>query len=162
MMLTIQSARAPRWDNADHTCLTLMVAFNELADGEMPFTACADDATEHGRDLFARALAGEFGPVRAFAPPVVTGAQLHELWKAQREAAVAAITVTTSQGRTFDGDELSQGRLARAIVALMDQPPGTTVRWVLADNSAAMVGVDELKEALTLAGLRQTELWVKP
>lgn len=164
MMLTIKSARAPRWDTDDHTCLTLMVIFKEYAGnvGEIPFTASANDATEHGRALFARALAGEFGAIRAYAPPIVTGAQLHEQWKAQREAAVATIVVHTSQGRAFDGDEVSQGRMARAVIALMDQPPGTTVRWVLADNSAAMVGVAELKEALTLAGLRQTELWVKP
>ena len=68
----------------------------------------------------------------------------------------------TASGRTFDGDEISQGRMARAILGLMDQPPGTTVRWVLADNKIGMVGVDDLKEALTMAGLRQTELWVKP
>lgn len=162
-MLTIKSARAPRWDRADHTCLTLQVIFEEYADsGEMPFTACADDPAAHGRELFERALTGEFGAIRAYTAPIVTGAQLHEQWKMQREAAVATIVVRTTSGKAFDGDELSQGRMARAIVALQAHPADATVRWVMADNSAAMVGIVELQEALSLASQRQSELWVKP
>lgn len=162
-MLTIKSARAPRWENAEHTCLTLMVAFEEHANmGEMPFTATSDDPTEHGRALYTRAVAGEFGVVRAYTAPVVTGAQLHAQWKAQRQAEVAAIVVTTASGRLYNGDELSQGRMARMIVSLSGQPADATVRWVLADNTVALVGAIELQEALTLAAERQTELWVKP
>jgi hypothetical protein len=163
-MLTIKAVRKPRWSDAAHTALNLFVTFEETADthGEMPFTALANDTEDHGRDLFERAVAGEFGAIPAYVAPVPTETQLYAQWKAQREAAVAAITVQAASGRVYDGDEISQGRMARAIVGLMDQPPGATVRWVLADNSAALVTMDELKEALTLAGLRQTELWVKP
>jgi hypothetical protein len=35
------------------------------------------------------------------------------------------------------------------------------VQWVLTDNTVLDVGIEELQEALTLAGLRQTELWVQ-
>ncbi|WEV90005.1 hypothetical protein [Pseudomonas phage PotUPM1] len=84
-----------------------------------------------------------------------------ERFKARRSEAVARIAVTTSSGRVFDGDERSQGRMARAIVGLMAQPPDTTTTWVLADNAVVEVGIEELQEALTLAGLRQTELWVE-
>lgn len=34
--------------------------------GIIPFTASPDDVEEHGRQLFARAKAGEFGPVAPF------------------------------------------------------------------------------------------------
>lgn len=84
-----------------------------------------------------------------------------EEWKAGRAAAVAAITVTTQAGNTFDGDEVSQGRMALAILALNASPVGTTVTWVLADNSVIAATPDELTEALALAGAAQAALWVQ-
>lgn len=80
--------------------------------------------------------------------------------KAERERAVAAITVTTAAGHTFDGDEISQGRMARAIIGLQSKPAGATTTWVLANNSVIQVSALELTEALALAGTRQTQLWV--
>lgn len=90
-----------------------------------------------------------------------TEEQLREQWKAERAAAVAAITVTTQAGNTFDGDEVSQGRMARAILALNAAPPGTTANWVLADNSVIDATPAELTEALALAGAAQAALWVQ-
>lgn len=83
------------------------------------------------------------------------------IFKDARTQAVACITVTTAGGRTFDGDENSQGRMARAILGMQSQPEGATVQWVLHDNTVVDVGIVELQEALTLAVLRQTELWVQ-
>lgn len=83
-----------------------------------------------------------------------------ESMKTQREVAMAAIIVTTAAGNAFDGDEISQNRLSRAIMAL--QLTGTlTTHWVLANNVAVEVGVPELAEALALSGAAQTALWVK-
>lgn len=49
--------------------------------------------------------------------------------------------------------------MARAVVAL--QAAGQTeTLWVLADNTPATVSLDELAEALALAGAEQTRLWV--
>lgn len=80
-------------------------------------------------------------------------------WKIRRAARVSAIKVTTSAGHIFDGDEESQGRMARAILGLQ-AVPGGTVTWVLADNSVQEVGAAELTEALALAGAEQARLWV--
>lgn len=82
-----------------------------------------------------------------------------ETAKAQRQKAVGAIRVTTAAGNTFDGDETSQTRMARAIIAL--QTTGTpAVTWVLADNSVIQATAVELSEALALAGAKQAEIWV--
>lgn len=87
--------------------------------------------------------------------------EARERFKAERAAAVRAITVTTAAGNTFDGDETSQDRMVRAIVAL--QATGTpSVVWVLADNSAVQATAAELAEALALAGAAQAALWVAP
>lgn len=83
-----------------------------------------------------------------------------EEWKSSRAAAVEAITVTTAAGNTFDGDEVSQGRMARAIIAINAAAPGTAVNWILADNSVINATAEELTEALTLAGIAQAAAWV--
>lgn len=83
---------------------------------------------------------------------------LRPIRKAKRQAAVDSIKVTTSTGKTFDGDEISQGRMARAIIAM--QAIGTSsVLWVLADNTPTEATVQELVEALALAGTEQSPLW---
>jgi hypothetical protein len=100
--------------------------------------------------------------VEAHVNPPKTEEQLREEWKAQRASQVEAIDVTTAAGNTFDGDEISQGRMARAILALNAAAPGTTVNWVLADNSVIDATVAELTEALALAGAAQAAIWVAP
>lgn len=81
--------------------------------------------------------------------------------KAARAAAVQAITVTTATGKEFDGDETSQGRMARAIIG-MQAAAAESITWVLADNTPATVTLAELTEALVLAGQQQAALWVLP
>lgn len=78
--------------------------------------------------------------------------------KKLRDTAVAAIKVTVS-GNVFDGDEVAQGRMARAVAAA-ESAAISTYQWKLADNSVAAVSLDELKQALALAFQAQSELWV--
>lgn len=81
--------------------------------------------------------------------------------KAQRSAQVEAIKVTTQSGKEFDGDETSQTRMARAVLAL--QTTGTPdVKWVLANNIPTVVTLAELAEALALAGGAQAAIWSAP
>jgi hypothetical protein len=61
-------------------------------------------------------------------------------------------------GKVFDGDETSQNRMARAIIAL-DSAAQASTFWTLADNSTVEVTTDELKLALQLAGQAQTDIW---
>lgn len=103
--------------------------------------------------------------------------------KSARQSAVEAIKVTTSAGNTFDGDETSQARMARAVESIKylnaKLAAGTPVElpveaqeiyrivdgeyqtiWVLSDNSPAFVGLAEMQEALALAGAAQAAVWV--
>lgn len=81
--------------------------------------------------------------------------------KRRRAEAVASIRVTTGTGKTFDGDEKSQERLARAILA-SQATSQTSTTWTLADNTVATVTVAELTEALVKAGEAQLALWPLP
>lgn len=78
--------------------------------------------------------------------------------KAEREDYVSKIIVEVD-GMPFDGDEVSQDRMARSIVAL---DLGEKVQWVLADNSIAQVTRAQLREALRKAGEAQTAIWADP
>ena len=80
----------------------------------------------------------------------------YEAWKAERQERVNAITVEVD-GMAFDGDELSQGRMARAVTAA-DQLTDTT-QWTLHDNSVVTVTAQQLKTACRLAGEAQTAIW---
>jgi hypothetical protein len=92
-------------------------------------------------------------------PAPVVPPKTREQLKAERDIAVAAITVTTQAGNTFDGDETSQGRMSRAIIAL-STGLAPSVSWVLADNSVIQATAAELTEALVLAGQEQAAIWV--
>jgi len=93
-------------------------------------------------------------------PPPPSVQQLRATAKAARAVAVAAITVTVGD-KTFDGDETSQTRMARAIIG-MQAANAPTINWTLANNVSTPVTVAELTEALILSGQRQAELWPLP
>ena len=80
--------------------------------------------------------------------------------KRERKDAVAAIKVVVD-GMTFDGDEVAQSRMARAITAAEAAGMAETV-WVLADNTVATVTKAQLQQALSKAMLAMGELWTKP
>ena len=71
------------------------------------------------------------------------------------------IIVTTKEGNRFNGDKVSQGRMARAIVALNAVGVNTT-DWISADNVKLTINVSELAEALILSGIEQTKIWMAP
>ena len=66
--MEVISARNPVWVNAEHTCIDLYVLFSHLPN-EIPFTSHPEDPEAHGRDIYNRALAGEFGEVAEYVPP---------------------------------------------------------------------------------------------
>jgi hypothetical protein len=67
-MVTIESATDPVYANAEGTCITLQVKFEEFAE-VMPFGATPFDPMPYGVELYNRALAGEFGPIAPYVPP---------------------------------------------------------------------------------------------
>ena len=97
-MLTVRSVREPRWNNVEHTSLNVWVTFEETAEtlGEMPFTASPEDCESYGRDLFARAVALEFGPILEPSTPVLEQAALltRSRLNAQATATIAVLQVT--------------------------------------------------------------------
>lgn len=98
--------------------IDIEVLFEELAPEWIPFTASQNDVEPHGVELYNNALSGMYGTVAPFVPYVPTPEEQAEIDMAEakqvRADAVEAIVVTVD-GYQFDGDEVSQGRMARAV-----------------------------------------------
>lgn len=56
-----------KWANQEHTLIDCEVTFETI--GTVPFTATPNDTEEHGRDIYTRAIAGEFGSIAEWTPP---------------------------------------------------------------------------------------------
>lgn len=65
MVIELEYAKDPV---RHETGIELTCKFSHL-DMEIPFFAMPDDPEKHGRDIYARALEGEFGPVPAYVAP---------------------------------------------------------------------------------------------
>lgn len=81
------AAGQPRWADAGHSRIDLLVTFPGV--GTVPFTAASQDDTDYGPELFARAVAGEFGEIAAYAPPAFTDEQLSAIAVARRDELLA-------------------------------------------------------------------------
>ena len=79
--------------------------------------------------------------------------------KGTRTNNVENIIVTTDIG-SWNGDETSQNRMCRTIVALGAMPQDTKISWKMADNSVIDVTKENLLEAMLLAGQKQSDLWL--
>ena len=82
--------------------------------------------------------------------------QAREAFKAQRQEAVDNLEVTY-EGTIYQGDEVSQGRMSRAILALPDDT--TTTLWIAKDNTPMQLTKVDLSSILRLSGEAQTALW---
>lgn len=78
--------------------------------------------------------------------------EVYDLIRLKNEA-LASIEVTTQSGKTFHGDEESQGRIARAL-QIAGFTGQTQTGWKLTDGKTHAVTVEELQEALQLAMLK--------
>lgn len=86
----------------------------------------------------------------------------HYIQHAARVNKVTAISSIVVQvgDKFFDGDEVSQGRMLRAI-SIANITGETSTEWKLANNVVATVTLDELKEALALSGKAMSNIWLK-
>jgi len=90
--------------------------------------------------------------------PVFTQAELdqqaineaNQLAKTTKKEALSTLTVVTSFGNEFDGNETARNNMLSAIQAFTFTGT-TTTNWRMADNAVVEVTLDELKEALTLS-----------
>jgi hypothetical protein len=69
MQSLLTSLKSPVWADAEHTLIDCVITTSQFGDEELPFTADPNDVEPHGRVLFERIVAGEFGPIGEYVPP---------------------------------------------------------------------------------------------
>ena len=78
--------------------------------------------------------------------------------KASRQQQIDDLHVVYN-GKTFDANEASQGRIARNVAGMA---AGSTTTWVLHNNVLAEVTREELQAVLELAVAQTTAIWTAP
>lgn len=86
--MKIQTAKNPEWANAARCSINLIIDVPCL--GELPFCASASDVEQHGRELFDRAINGEFGAIADPAPPPQEMVEMLAKIQAERDAKIEA------------------------------------------------------------------------
>lgn len=71
----------PVWANLEHTKLNCQVNFNNLPEEFVNFTASPDDFEDYSKEIFTRAVNGEFGQIKEYEPPIIPLDQLKEFKK---------------------------------------------------------------------------------
>lgn len=137
----ILSVRNPQWANEGGTAINCLVRTNTLHQ-EVPFTATPSNSEVHGREIFTRCLAGEFGEISPMEPkpfqqhlsqPEIS-AEYHRLERflveANRENSRKSVRgVVIVWGSLLDNilDEMLEAEAVRATVAgeSVSKPPDT-------------------------------------
>jgi hypothetical protein len=142
MTITLISAANPRYLNAEGTAITLDCEFSHLPGEIHPFCAMPIDVEAHGREVYARAVAGEFGQITPYvAPPPVIPKVV-----TMRQAKLAL---------------LQQGLLASVNAAIEQSDEAAKIEWQYAtevkrDNSL----VQAIASQLSLTKQQLDELFV--
>ena len=146
--MQIISAKQPQWANAEHTAINLMVTFAEL--GEVPFTAAADDEGEHGPQLYANAIGGNYGTIAAYVgPTLLDQAKGTALATIERNRDAQRYANVTAHTRQWQADANSQDLLSKTINLAQAGLPLPTV-WRDADNSN--MPISSINDLLAIAG----------
>jgi hypothetical protein len=135
MKIDVISAANPRHIETDTDSVTLDVLFSHLPNA-IPFAARKDDPEEYGRELYSRAVFGEFGPIEVITPPPPTEpeqyARLNRLLK-QAATAMAPLLDAEELGIISDTerDQLTAWRRYRIALYRLPQSEDwpTVVSW---------------------------------
>lgn len=153
--MIILSAHSPVYTDSGNIDMT--VHFSGMA-APILFTASAHDIEPHGRELYTRAMNGEFGPVAPYVAPTVPVSEI----AAQKIAAIRAARHAVEYGGMvhdgvmYDSDATARAKYSEASRVFDLMPELQIEGWKASDGPDGM-GVyvtmtRDLLDALTLAG----------
>lgn len=136
--MKIIQASNPIWANAEKTAINLMVVVDAFPDQQLPFTAMPTDTEAHGRELFAEAQAGKFGPVADFVPYVKPVEQIEAEARQQRNQLLMESDSFVLPDRWAALTSAQQENWAQYRQALRDVPEQsgfpTDIQWPIKPN----------------------------
>lgn len=136
--MIIQDIKGPKWINSQHTTLECQVLFAGTTD-YVPFGAVASGDLPHTHEIFARCVAGEFGPIGEYVEPVIPTPTLAEAITAKLAALAAYRFGRETGGINVNGinvltDRESQATLTGAYVAVQLNPT-RLIDWKASDGT---------------------------
>ena len=120
--MNIIETKNPKYIAADKKIIQLEVKFEDLQDmGFLPFGATEDDVEAHGRELYRRALSGDFGEIEEFVRDLETerANKLSELSTAFEDASEMA-HLTSSLGFEIDANETANRDIEGLTLVMSD------------------------------------------
>lgn len=110
----------PRFSSPDGSLINVDIDHPEF--GMVSFTASPDDPEGHGRELYARAVAGEFGAIALYAGPSAQEI-LAQRARENRDRLVATVDLVVSNPLRWNAmDEAERAMWATYRQALLDVP----------------------------------------
>jgi hypothetical protein len=128
-----------RWADPAHTRIEMIISTDI---GDLPFAASADDIESHGREIFERAVSGEWGPIAEYQPPPpppidqVKAAAKARIDAAAGRARARYITVAPGQEATY------QAKAAEADAYVAAGRPADTSAYPILTAEAQVRSID--------------------
>ena len=147
--MNIIEAKNPKYVTSDKSIIQLDVLFEGFSE-YLPFGATADDVEPHGRELYARAVSGEFGEIASGIPEVSLEEAKAEKLEAVKTAFLAASETAhckSSVGFEIDANETAN-RDINGLIVVMEARGKETELFRAYDNTFHEVTLDDLKTML--------------
>lgn len=138
--------RNAQYKNKESTIID--VEIEHEVHGWLPYTFISNETDESFDDVIRVWLESNTPSEYVETPKTVEELEVEA--KQAKSLALSTLTVTTSNGNTFDGNETARNNMMSAILSA-DLVGSTEDEWKLADNTTKVITLDELKEALALA-----------
>jgi hypothetical protein len=149
--MNLQYAQNPVWADATHTRVDLTIKWVGI-DVEYPFTASQVDTEEHGRSIFAAAVAGQFGliadyvapPPPPLSPPArFTSLEFLDLFTEAEQLAVVTASMQSVQAKLW-----YDRTLAASFVTIADPRTEAGLAALVASGLLTAQRRDEIVDAM--------------
>ena len=72
MQTTLTSLTNPVWADEEKTRINCVITTSQFGDEQLPFTADKNDVEQHGRIIFNDIVAGVYGSIGDYVPPITS------------------------------------------------------------------------------------------
>jgi hypothetical protein len=135
MDIKFNNVKNCKWGDAEHTHIVCEVDFDHLDEIYVPFSVDPKDKYEHSKEIYKKALAGDFGTIAEYEPPALpTTEQLAENARGHRDNLLSEMDkIVGNPLRWASFSQAQQTTWANYRQALLDVPQQAgfpnTINW---------------------------------
>lgn len=152
--MNIKNATNPVWGNSEHTVIDLTISVDGL--GTIPFTVLEGDVEPHGRELYARAIAGDFGDIAPFQGPPVEDQKKNLITRIDADA--DAIYASALGNRETEYKQAEAEASAFRAAGYLGQVPEYVQAWASVKGASAQWAADNILSTATAWRAAQAQI----